>query len=357
MARAGGSDLWTLADSGSLDVRMQRRGRVPIARCTAAAGAIIVCASLLAFFSDGEAWAPVHAIAAAANGFEREVVVCAGFLVAGFVQGVLGFGAGIVAMAILPVVLQLMDAVPIVAASGFAQNALILLHLRSSVDRRIFSVIPWLLVGQFLGAPLGVRLLQFADARLLHLILGSAMVGFSAHHVCERRRQGEVVETKRGGLEAADAEAVDFLKSDASSKLAVNELSYRISPRWGLPFGLVSGVLNGALNEGGPPVVIYFALQRWEKDRVKAALQVVSIFSSCYGIAILCSRGVLQKRHLYYDMIGFPAAALGILLGFVFSRRLDARLFADVVAAVLLAAGLAYTVSSASALLPQSTTR
>eukprot|EP01052_Picozoa_sp_SAG31_P060771 SAG31_NODE_19913_length_588_cov_1.292434_1_plen_45_part_10 len=40
----------------------------------------------------------------------------------------------------------------------------------------------------------------------------------------------------------------------------------------GLPFGLMSGVLAGALNEGGPPAVIYFSMRKWEKDHVKVGL-------------------------------------------------------------------------------------
>ena len=39
--------------------------------------------------------------------------------------------------------------------------------------------------------------------------------------------------------------------------------------------GLSSGMLSGALNEGGPPVVIFLALQGWSKDRVKAGLQAI----------------------------------------------------------------------------------
>ena len=38
--------------------------------------------------------------------------------------------------------------------------------------------------------------------------------------------------------------------------------------------GVLSGVLGGALNEAGPPVVIYLTLKHWPKDDVKATLQV-----------------------------------------------------------------------------------
>ena len=86
----------------------------------------------------------------------------------------------------------------------------------------------------------------------------------------------------------------------------------QISVWWGLPFGLLAGLLNGALNEGGPPVVIcaparppapprpalhalsalrgaggwvfvsVFALRRWDKDRVKVGVTVnVTITPPC----------------------------------------------------------------------------
>ena len=69
--------------------------------------------------------------------YRQEIVVCAAFLCAGFVQGVAGFGAGMVSMAILPLAMPLMDVVPIVGVFCAATNGLILLQLRKSLDETV----------------------------------------------------------------------------------------------------------------------------------------------------------------------------------------------------------------------------
>lgn len=64
--------------------------------------------------------------------------------------------------------------------------------------------------------------------------------------------------------------------------------------------GLASGMLSGALNEGGPPVVIFFALQGWAKDEVKAALQASCTEAACF-LVVRCERWYVSQ---YADLWG-----------------------------------------------------
>ena len=54
----------------------------------------------------------------------------AGFMTAGFVQAVSGFGSGMVAMAILPMALPVTDVVPVVNVFGASICSMILFSLR-----------------------------------------------------------------------------------------------------------------------------------------------------------------------------------------------------------------------------------
>jgi uncharacterized membrane protein YfcA len=42
---------------------------------------------------------------------------------------------------------------------------------------------------------------------------------------------------------------------------------------WAYGLGFVAGILGGAYNTNGPPVVLYGALQRWPSNRFRATLQ------------------------------------------------------------------------------------
>jgi hypothetical protein len=57
---------------------------------------------------------------------------------------------------------------------------------------------------------------------------------------------------------------------------------------WAYPFGLVAGVLGGAYNTGGPPIVLYATMNRWPPETFLATLQ------SCFvvtGLGVIVSHG------------------------------------------------------------------
>lgn len=307
-----------------------------------------------------------------------ELVVCIAFTVAGFVQGVSGFASGMVSMAILPLAMPMIDVVPIVAIFCAATNLTILLQLRHSLDEQVLSSLPMLIFGQFGGVPLGVLLLQHADPEWLRIMLGITMLGFVAHEwhhklePCLRcaasttPATGACVEGVRlekmpsGSSQdlpspstASLVNSVDVdspKKATATSSITVatsisndsTPVAGQIASWWGLPFGLLAGVLNGALNEGGPPVVVFFTLRRWDKDKVKVALQAFFVSMSVTTLLAQAAHGLIQRRHIYFDVVGLPAAAAGIKAGTIVYSRFDTKGFADVVVVSLLVTGILF---------------
>eukprot|EP01043_Picozoa_sp_COSAG02_P063928 COSAG02_NODE_9198_length_2291_cov_6.816318_2_plen_482_part_00 len=318
-----------------------------------------------------------------------ELVVCIAFAVAGFVQGVSGFASGMVSMAILPLAMPMIDVVPIVAIFCAATNLTILLQLRQSLDEQVLSSLPMLIFGQFGGVPLGVLLLQHADPEWLRIMLGITMLGFVAHewhHKLERCLRCDASAAPATGASPEDHEGVPLVatpsdssqdlpspstaslfkpstaslvnsvevdspkKATATSAISVDtslsgngaSVAGQIASWWGLPFGLLAGVLNGALNEGGPPVVVFFALRRWDKDKVKVALQAFFVSMSATTLMAQAMHGLIQRRHIYFDVVGLPAAAAGIKAGTIVYSRFDTKGFADVVVVSLLVTGILF---------------
>ena len=61
----------------------------------------------------------------------------------------------------------------------------------------------------------------------------------------------------------------------------------------------------------------------------------------------LASQGVLETRHLVYDLLGLPAAALGLALGVCVYEKLDQQVFTRLVVVAMAITGSSYIISSA----------
>lgn len=117
-------------------------------------------------------------------GTNAALYTSAAFAVAGFVHGVTGFGAGMTAMAIAPLGMQLMDAVAIVAIYVLVVCLALSFMLRESLSNpAVRSMLPPLCAGSVLGVPLGVKLLTQTDPRLLKILLGASMVAFVVERI------------------------------------------------------------------------------------------------------------------------------------------------------------------------------
>ena len=104
-------------------------------------------------------------------------------------------------------------------------------------------------------------------------------------------------------------------------------------------FGLVAGILGGAYNANGPPVVIYGTLRRWSSDRFRATLQTYFLPS---GLAIAIGHGltglwtpVVLRLYVY----ALPIVLLGIFLGGRLNKLVTGDLFDRIVYAFLVGIG------------------
>ena len=168
---------------------------------------------------------------------------------AGIVQGTVGFGFGLVAMSTLPLWMDIKEAVPVVALLCLVVNATLTWRLRAHLG---WSRIGPLLLGSLAGVPAGVFLFATLDPNWLLVGLGLALL-FVA-----------VQQTWFGTTPDADKQ---------------------VRPLWGGLAGLVSGVLGGAFNTGGPPVVMYVGVQSWSKEDTVATLRGFSSPPACYKLA------------------------------------------------------------------------
>ncbi len=195
------------------------------------------------------------------------------FGLAGLLQGAVGFGFGLVAVALLSLVFDIRAASIMLAPASLAMNLYILVRLRGHLA--LARVVP-MLVATVLGVPLGVWFLLRANPVVLHRVLGAILLIVVI--------QGLVPMLAR--------------------------------KRWhpvylGVPCGLFSGMMAGAFASGGPPAVAYVVSQRFDRYRYAATLQVVFATSAIIRIVLLGFGGIFTRQSLALAAAGTVCAIAG----------------------------------------------
>jgi len=235
------------------------------------------------------------------------LLIVAAFL-GGFTQGVAGFGFGLVTMAVMPLVLDVREAVPLVSLMGLAVGSLVLARWHRHFSWRLALPI---LVGGVVGVPLGVAFLANVDERPLTGVLGAVLVAYSIWSLVR----------ERGSSAPADLEP------------------RRVAPGWGVLAGALGGVIGGAFNTGGPPLVLYASACRWRQGTFIGVLQGSFLAMTCLQFVLLVKDGLVTVETLAFGSFGIPALALGTFVGGRLSSRLDPRVFRNVVYVLLLVLG------------------
>ena len=157
-------------------------------------------------------------------------------LVAGFTQGATGFGFGLVVMSVLPHVLDVREAVPLVSVYGLVLTIVMLWRYRAWISPRRFLPV---LAGVAVGTPLGALYLRSIDPRVVTGTLGAFLLVYATTSLLAERGRG-----------------------DAAPEV-------RIGRRWGPVAGLLGGLLGGAFNTGGPPIIVYATARGWDAGDVQ----------------------------------------------------------------------------------------
>jgi uncharacterized membrane protein YfcA len=223
------------------------------------------------------------------------------FLLAGFTQGVSGFGAGLVAMPLLTLVLGIKAAVPLCMLNGLIITGLLSLQLKTHVD---WDKIMPLLLGSLPGIFLGALALKRLDADLLQLGLGVFISLYAAYSLSARPRH------------------------------------LAISNRWGYVAGLLTGVISSVFSAGGPPAVIYVSLTNWTKDEIKATLSVFFFVSGIVTALGHAANGLTTAVILREFVITGPLTLVGALSGSLLYRRIRHRTYIVTMLWLLILMGL-----------------
>ena len=193
-----------------------------------------------------------------------------------FVRSALGFGDALIAMPLLALVVGIQVATPLVAMGASTIAFTILLKSWRKVEIKD----AWRLVlFTWIGIPLGILFLKAAPEFLVKSLLGILVIGFGLYN------------------------------------LFIPNLPKLKTEKWAYLTGLVAGILGGAYNTNGPPVVVYGILRRWDPEKFRATLQGYFLPT---GFAILITHGLAgmwTSQVVHYYLYSLPIIIGAVLVG------------------------------------------
>ena len=236
-----------------------------------------------------------------------------GWFLAGFVNGITGFGAAMVAM---PLVTQGMDitlAVPACSLMTWLVSLEQGWRYKGHTDwRRIRPV----LVGAVPGACIGFLLLRHLPPQHLKAALGLFLVAYACW-----------------GL---------FLEGGKTRVVA---------GVWGYAAGLLSTLFGSAFSFNGPPLAVYASLSGWGKAVSKAGLAMTFIVTSSLMLLAQAFAGAHNVITLTAMLIGAPAAIFGSWLGFLASRTMGDKTYRKLFFGFIACTGLNFLWQASRAIL------
>ncbi len=219
---------------------------------------------------------------------------------AGFTQGLSGFGSLLLALPLLTLFMDIKTVIPLLALHALAITALLLIQLWKHLE---WGKISPLLFGSIPGIFLGVFLLKTLDTRIIQFILGLILVAYPLVSMKQR-------------------------------------LIKPMKAWWAYVFGFFAGCLGGTLSASGPPVIIYTAIQPWGKDTIKATLQGFFIASGVLVVFVQAAHGLMTSSVLNLFLISLPSLLIGTYAGSFFYGKISDQTYRKIMLILLGLLGL-----------------
>jgi hypothetical protein len=219
-----------------------------------------------------------------------------------FIHAMAGFGSALIAMPFLLLVFSDSpdNARAIFAIAAQASYFYFLFQYRKEWNWR--NLVP-LLLGSLIGIPLGFYVAVLLNEETFMLVLGIITIAYALYTL---------------------------------SGLTMPEMK----ERWGLVFGMFSGLLQGAYNVGGPPLVMYGLSQNWQPALFKFNATAMFFLMGLFIIGGHYQQGNLTQDVLINGLVMIPAMFLALFAGFSLDRFVRPKAFRIGVSILLIILGL-----------------
>lgn len=204
-------------------------------------------------------------------------------------------------MPLLILIMDIQTATPLVALVAVTAEIVLLFRYRQHIG---FRTVWRLSAASLIGIPLGVVGLSKIDSAIILTGLGVVITGYALY---------------------------------ALLNLCLPRVEH---PRWAFGFGFIAGLLSGAYNTSGPPVVIYGNCRRWQPQEFKANLQGFFLLNSFMVITSHTLTGHFTTEVIHYYFMALPAVIAALVAGLYLDRFINPLWFRKLILVLLVFLGL-----------------
>lgn len=212
-------------------------------------------------------------------------VMCLIALCGGILQGVTGFGAGIVMMMALPIMFPLNQAAGISCAIAIMLSLSMFLRYRQYV--RIKNVV-WPAILYVGVSGISIVFSTMVNQAAMKKVFGVFLIILAAYYLFFNKNRDK-------------------------------ELSLPTS----IIFIAVSGVCDGLFGIGGPLMVLFFLSQTHSKEEYLGSIQAVFLVNLVYGTILRVYNRILTVEHVTYIGLGILCIMAGFWIANQIVERLD----------------------------------
>ena len=220
----------------------------------------------------------------------------------GFVNGISGMGAGLVA---LPIVTSLLPMQELVPASGLA-TLTVAIYLVWSYRRFCrWCSLRHLLVGSVPGAFLGLWILRSVPSGALLCVMGLGLIGFVLWHFFHSACPAHAETWLAGGLA-----------------------------------GFSSACAHAAITFSGPPLAVYAVYAGWEQKTALGTMSVFFLAINLLACALQGAAGMFTPSVLEFGLWGSMGSLVGLLTAMPLVKYIHGEVFRRILLGMIGLAGL-----------------
>lgn len=223
-------------------------------------------------------------------------------LLASLIQGATSFGFAIFAMAVLPFFVPFKTAAVLVLLLSMLSSWQNAFKNRRFINLKL--VLPVLLTS-FVGRTIGIKALVTLNTDILKMLLGITLIAFSIYFVAFNGR-----------------------------------ISIKPSTTNGAIAGIISGIIGGMFNTGGPPLVVYYFSALEDRKEYIANLHTTFALSSLYSLILHLAYGNMSLEILKISLVSAVAIPVGGMIGLYFFNKFNKSLLSKVIYTYMAIAGI-----------------
>ena len=223
------------------------------------------------------------------------------FFIASFIQGITSFGFALISAPLLMIIISPNIAIPIIIMNALIINTTLLIEVRKGIDLRIISP---LIVGGIIGLPIGTYLLIFLDVGIIKIIVGIIIITFS---IC--------------------------LIKGYRKKIRREKLSFGL-------IGISSGILQSSTSMSGPPVILSYTNQNFNKKSFRANIVGYFWVLNLATIPVFYVSNIINLEVTRYAINFIPITIIGVIIGIKLSSKIKEKIFQKIVLIIVSISGL-----------------